>query len=143
MGRPDIHSFVGDIDSILGCFVVEAKDRNVTLGDCIPQVVTQLYAVAKKLKYTFLFDWYSWLIFEQENTPSYAQRIRGSFRPCPAVLPTSLHMETICVAHCNTGRRRFSPSWMSPSSLSLLVAVSGTNHPFHLPVRAPTHHSTH
>jgi hypothetical protein len=38
------------IDSVLGFFVVESKDRDVKLDDHVPQVLTQLYAAAKKLK---------------------------------------------------------------------------------------------
>ncbi len=39
------------IDSVLGFFVVEAKGRDVKLDDHVPQVLTQLYAAAKKLKF--------------------------------------------------------------------------------------------
>lgn len=41
------------IESVLGFFVVEAKDRDVKLNDHIPQIVLQLYAAAKKLKCDF------------------------------------------------------------------------------------------
>lgn len=37
--------------SVFGFFVVEAKDRGLALVDYIPQVLTRLYAAAKKLEY--------------------------------------------------------------------------------------------
>jgi len=47
-GVGDLMSFVTDVS---GFFVVEAKSEAVTLKDCLPQILAQLYASAKKLKY--------------------------------------------------------------------------------------------
>jgi hypothetical protein len=50
LNNPGISNLAQHIDSVLGLFVVEAKDRDVKLYDHIPQVLMQLYAAAKKLK---------------------------------------------------------------------------------------------
>lgn len=47
---PSIEEVTESTDSIMGFFIVESKAANVTLFDCIPQVVSQMYASAKKLK---------------------------------------------------------------------------------------------
>jgi len=56
---------VQQIESVLGFFVVEAKDQGVKLDDHVPQVLTQLYASATKLKKTHirgtLTNGYEWL----------------------------------------------------------------------------------
>jgi hypothetical protein len=51
LNHPGVRNLVQYIDSLLGFFVVEAKDRDVKLVDHVPQVLTQLYAAAKKLKF--------------------------------------------------------------------------------------------
>ena len=58
------------IESVLGFFVVEAKDRNAQLDDHVPQVLTQLYATATKLKCGFHFSFpdSTKLIIGQENS---------------------------------------------------------------------------
>ena len=50
MNEPDIVNLAQEIDSVLGFFVVEAKDRDLKLHDHVNQVVTQLYAAATKLR---------------------------------------------------------------------------------------------
>ncbi|KAG5649608.1 hypothetical protein H0H81_002860, partial [Sphagnurus paluster] len=49
LNHPGVRSLAQHIESVLGFFVVEAKDRDVKLDDHIPQVLMQLYAAAKKL----------------------------------------------------------------------------------------------
>jgi hypothetical protein len=59
------------IESVLEVFVVEARNRDVpvTLGDHVPQVLTQLYAAATMLKCRFpsLFPDPTELMIGQEN----------------------------------------------------------------------------
>jgi len=50
LNHPGVRSLAQYIESVLGFFVVEAKDRDVKLDDHVPQVLTQLYAAATKLK---------------------------------------------------------------------------------------------
>ena len=47
-GVDSLMTFVSDV---LAFFVVEAKSKTVELNDCLPQILAQLYASAKKLKY--------------------------------------------------------------------------------------------
>ena len=59
MNRPGIEQLVQHIETVLGCFVVEAKQRGLQLEDHIPQVLAELYAAARKLKWvdpTFIFS---------------------------------------------------------------------------------------
>ena len=50
LNHPGVRNLAQYIQSVLGFFVVEAKDRDVKLDDHVPQVLTQLYAAATKLK---------------------------------------------------------------------------------------------
>ncbi|KIJ98357.1 hypothetical protein K443DRAFT_123702 [Laccaria amethystina LaAM-08-1] len=50
LNHPGVWNLTQYIESVLGFFVVETKDRDVRLDDHIPQVWMQLYAAAKKLK---------------------------------------------------------------------------------------------
>lgn len=56
LNRPGIQHVAQQIESVLGFFVVEAKRRGLALEDYIPQVLTELYAAATKLKCGFNFD---------------------------------------------------------------------------------------
>ena len=59
LNHPGVRNLAQHIESVLGFFVVEAKDRDVKLDDHVPQVLTQLYAAAKKLKFgSHLFRFY-------------------------------------------------------------------------------------
>jgi hypothetical protein len=51
LNHPGVRNLAQQIESVLGFFVVEAKDRDVKLDDHIPQVLMQLYAAATKLNY--------------------------------------------------------------------------------------------
>jgi hypothetical protein len=53
LNHPGVRNLAQQIKSVLGFFVVEAKDQGVKLDDHIPQVLTQLYASATKLKCGF------------------------------------------------------------------------------------------
>jgi hypothetical protein len=53
LNHPGVRNLAQYIESVLGFFVVEAKDRDVKLDDHVPQVLTQLYAAARKLKCGF------------------------------------------------------------------------------------------
>ncbi|KAK2460199.1 hypothetical protein APHAL10511_007790 [Amanita phalloides] len=65
LNSPRVWNLMQRIESVLGFFVVEAKNRGVTLDDHVPQVLTQLYAAATKLKKTHirgtLTNGYEWL----------------------------------------------------------------------------------
>jgi len=65
LNHPGVRNLAQHIESVLGFFVVEAKDRDVKLDDHVPQVLTQLYAAATKLKKTHirgtLTNGYEWL----------------------------------------------------------------------------------
>jgi len=65
LNHPGVRNLAQQIESVLGFFVVEAKDRGVKLDDHVPQVLTQLYASATKLKKTHirgtLTNGYEWL----------------------------------------------------------------------------------
>ena len=50
LNHPGIQNLSQHIESVLGFFVFEAKDRDVKLDDHVPQVLAQLYAAAKRLK---------------------------------------------------------------------------------------------
>ena len=50
LNHPGVRNLAQYIESVSGFFVVEAKDRDVKLDDHVPQVLTQLYAAARKLK---------------------------------------------------------------------------------------------
>jgi hypothetical protein len=50
LNHPGVRNLAQYIESVLGFFVVEAKDRDVKLDDHVPQVLTQPYAAATKLK---------------------------------------------------------------------------------------------
>jgi hypothetical protein len=50
LNHPGVRNLAQYFQSVLGFFVVEAKDRDVKLDDHILQILTQLYASAKKLK---------------------------------------------------------------------------------------------
>ena len=50
LNHPWVRSLTQYIESVLGRFIVEAKGEKVTLDDHVPQVLTQLYAAATKLK---------------------------------------------------------------------------------------------
>ena len=71
LNHPGVWNLAQHIESVLGFFVVEAKDQDVKLDDHVPQVLTQLYAAAKKLKCGSHFfsdstaqnDWTGKLIF--------------------------------------------------------------------------------
>ena len=53
LNHPGVRNLAQQIESVLGLFVVEAKDRGLQLDDHVPQVLTQLYATATKLKCGF------------------------------------------------------------------------------------------
>ena len=53
LNRPGIEQLVQHIETVLGFFVVEEKQRGLQLEDHIPQVLTELYAAARKLKCGF------------------------------------------------------------------------------------------
>ena len=53
MNNPGVQDLAQQIESVLGFFVVEAKDRDVRLHDHVPHALTQLYATATKLKCGF------------------------------------------------------------------------------------------
>jgi len=65
LNHPGVRNLAQQIESVLGFFVVEAKDRDVKLDDHVPQVLTQLYAAATKLKKIHirgtLTNGYEWL----------------------------------------------------------------------------------
>ena len=50
LNPPGIAQLSQQIESVLGFFVVEAKQRGLQLEDYIPRVLTELYAAAMKLK---------------------------------------------------------------------------------------------
>lgn len=50
LNNPGVKELVRYVDAVLEFFVIEAKSENVNLHDCLPQVLTQLYTSATKLK---------------------------------------------------------------------------------------------
>jgi len=65
LNHPGVRDHAQYIELVLGFFVVEAKDRDVKLDDHVPQVLTQLYAAATKLKKSHIrgtmTNGYEWL----------------------------------------------------------------------------------
>jgi len=52
--NPGVRNFAERIESVLGCFVVEANDPDVKFCDHVPQVLLQLYVAAPQLKKTHI-----------------------------------------------------------------------------------------
>lgn len=51
LNQPAAEEDLLEMKSVFGFFVIEANIREVKLEDYLPQVVIQLFAAAKKLKY--------------------------------------------------------------------------------------------
>lgn len=82
LNRPGIAQLVQQIDSVLGFFVVEAKQRGLQLEDHVPQVLTELYAAATKLKKTHMrgaltngYEWRFLLLTVNSNGKGASYRI--------------------------------------------------------------------
>lgn len=89
LNHPGVRNLAQQIESVLGFFVVEAKDRDVKLDDYIPQILMQLYAAATKLKKTHirgtLTNGYEWLFLVLNvNSNGKGASYRVSDRPYSA-----------------------------------------------------------
>ncbi|KAF8798599.1 hypothetical protein BYT27DRAFT_7264729 [Phlegmacium glaucopus] len=82
LNNPGIGEVLQEVESVLRFFVVEAKHRDVKFQDHVPQVLTQLYAAATKLKKTHIrgtltngYDWLFLLLTVNPNGQGATYRI--------------------------------------------------------------------